>query len=76
MQQFVEYLVQNLVDNPVQVKVECFDGQRGTIIEVQVAKEDIGKIVGKNGRTIQALRTVSMLAGTKLGRHVRLELIE
>ncbi|MFT4553839.1 MAG: putative RNA-binding protein YlqC (UPF0109 family) [Chlamydiales bacterium] len=76
MQQFVEYIVQNIVDTPTDVKVACFEGQRGTIIEVQVAKEDIGKVVGKNGRTIQALRTVAMIAGTKLGRHVRLELIE
>lgn len=76
MQAFIEYIVQNLVDNPQSVKINCFEGQKGTIVEVHVAKADVGKVVGKGGRTIQALRTIAMMAGTKLGRHVRLELIE
>lgn len=76
MHQFIEYIVKNLVDNPDSVKINCFEGQRGTIVEVHVAKEDVGKVVGRNGRTIQALRTIAMMVGSRLGRQVRLELIE
>ena len=76
MQQFIEYIVKNLVDVPEGVDVQCINGQRGTIIEVRVDKADTGKIIGKEGRTIQALRTIAMLTGNKLGRQVRFELIE
>ena len=76
MQEFIEYIVQNLVDSPKDVKIDCFDGERGTVVEIRVAKEDIGKVVGKKGRTIQALRTIATMTGTRLGRHLRLELVD
>ena len=76
MQQFFEYIIKNLVDAPSLVNIQCFEGQRGTIVEVRVAKEDIGKVVGHQGRTIQALRRLAMMVGSRLGRHIRLELVE
>jgi len=76
MQSFVEYLVKNLVDQPDAVSVKCLDSQKMTIIEVSVAKEDIGKVIGKNGHTIQALRTITSVTGSRLGRQIRLALID
>lgn len=76
MKEFVEYIVKNLVDNPEEVVVKSFEGERGMIIEIHVAQSDIGKVVGKHGRTIKALRTVVMTVCTRLGKRARLELIE
>jgi predicted RNA-binding protein YlqC (UPF0109 family) len=76
MKEFVEYIVKNLVDNPDSVDVQCFEGERGMIIEVRVAQPDIGKVVGSRGRTIKALRTVVMTVCARLGKRARLELIE
>jgi uncharacterized protein len=76
MKEFVEYIVKNLVDNPDDVEVKVLEGERGIIIEVRVAQTDIGKVVGKNGRTIKALRTVVMTVCARLGKRARVELIE
>ena len=76
MKEFVEYIVKNLVDNPDGVEVKCLEGERGIIIEVRVDKDDVGKVVGKHGRTIKALRTVVMTVCSRLGKRARLELIE
>jgi uncharacterized protein len=76
MKEFVDYIVKNLVDEPDSVDVQCFEGERGMIIEVRVAQPDIGKVVGNRGRTIKALRTVVMTVCARLGKRARLELIE
>lgn len=76
MKDFIEYLVKNLVQNPDDVKVECFEGERGMIVEIRVSQEDVGKVVGKKGSTINAIRTISMMICARLGRKVRVELIE
>ena len=76
MKEFVEYIVKNLVDNPEAVEVKSFEGERGMIIEIRVAQTDIGKVVGKHGRSIKALRTVVMTVCSRLGKRARLELIE
>ena len=76
MKEFVEYLIKNLVDDPNSVDVRCFEGERGMIVEVRVAQPDIGKIVGRHGNTIKSLRTIISAVSARLGKHVRLELIE
>ena len=76
MKEFLEYVLKNLVDKPDAVDVRCFEGDDGIIAEMRVAKEDIGKIVGRNGSTIKALRHLVMTICVRLGHRVRLELVE
>jgi uncharacterized protein len=76
MKDFVEYIVKNLVEHPDDVKVECFEGERGMIVEIRVNSDDVGKVVGKRGSTINAIRTISMMVCARLGRKVRVELVE
>lgn len=76
MKDFVEYIVKNLVEHPDGVKVECFEGERGMIVEIRVHQEDVGKVVGKRGSTINAIRTIAMMVCARLGRKVRVELVE
>jgi predicted RNA-binding protein YlqC (UPF0109 family) len=69
----LEHLVKGIVDNPEDVSITEKSGRRGTTLEVRVNPEDIGKVIGRNGRTARALRTVmSAIAG----RTVRVDLIE
>ncbi|CAB5065724.1 MAG: RNA-binding protein [Actinobacteria bacterium] len=69
----LEHLVKGIVDNPEEVVITEKDHRRGTTLEVRVHPEDIGKVIGRNGRTAKALRTVvSAIAG----RSVRVDLIE
>lgn len=76
MKEFIAYLIKNLVDQPNAVDVQIFDGDQGTMVEVRVSAEDVAKIVGRQGRTIKALRTIAMTVGARFGRRVRLELIQ
>lgn len=76
MKEFVAYLIKNLVDAPDAVDVQIVDGEQGTMVEVRVAPEDVAKVVGRQGRTIKALRTLAMTVGARFGRRVRLELIQ
>lgn len=76
MREFVEYLIKNLVDQPEAVNINIIDSEQGTIVEIRVAKEDIAKLVGRQGRTIKALRTIAMTIGARFGRRVRLDLIQ
>ncbi len=76
MKEFVEYLVKNLVDSPDEVNVSCVEGEKGMIIEIKVGNHDVGKVVGRKGVTIKALRTISMMVCARLGRRVRVELVE
>lgn len=76
MKEFVEYLVKNLVEFPDHVKVECFEGERGMIVEIRVNQGDVGKVVGKRGATINAIRTIAMTVCARLGRKVKVELVE
>ena len=73
IEEALEHLVKGIVDNPEEVVITERDGRRGTTLEVRVHPDDIGKVIGRNGRTAKALRTVvSALAG----RSVRVDLIE
>jgi uncharacterized protein len=76
MKEFIEYIIKNLVDAPQDVNVNRYEGDRGMIVEVRVNPLDVGKIVGRKGNTIKALRTISMMICARLGRRVRVEIIE
>ncbi|CDR35063.1 KH domain-containing protein [Criblamydia sequanensis] len=76
MKEFIEYIVKNLVDSPDNVNVNCYEGDRGMVVEIKVGSQDIGKVVGKKGSTINALRTIAMTVCARLGRKVRVELVE
>ncbi len=76
MKEFVEYIVKNLVDNPDQVKINEIGGTQTLILELIVEKSDIGKIIGKRGKTINAIRTLLMSVASRNGIRVNLEIIE
>jgi predicted RNA-binding protein YlqC (UPF0109 family) len=72
----IEFIVKALVDYPDQVRVNAVRGEQTTVIELNVAKDDLGKVIGKQGRTAQSLRTVLNAASTKLKLRSVLEIIE
>ena len=76
MKEFIAYIVKNLVDNPEKVLIREIGGTNTLIIELSVAKSDIGKIIGKNGKTINAIRTLLMSVASRNGIRVNLEIIE
>ena len=76
MKEFVEYVVKALVDNPDQVDVKEVDGERVVVFELRLNQSDVGKIIGKSGRTITAIRTLLTSAAAKQGKRAMLEIIE
>lgn len=76
MKDLIEYIAKALVDHPEQVMVKEVVGDRTSVIELAVAKEDLGKIIGKQGRTARAIRTILTAASTKLKKRSVLEIIE
>jgi len=76
MKELIEYIAKSLVDNPDEVKVKEVEGERTSVIELIVAKEDLGKVIGKQGRTARAMRTILSAASTKLNKKAVLEIIE
>jgi len=76
MKEFVEYIVKNLVDNPDEVQINEVGGSHTIIIELSVEKADIGKIIGKKGKTINAIRTLLMSVASRNGLRVNLEILE
>ncbi|MBS1983955.1 MAG: KH domain-containing protein [Bdellovibrionales bacterium] len=72
----IEFVVKSLVDMPDQVRVNAIRGEQTTVIELHVAKEDLGKVIGKQGRTATSLRTLLNAASTKLKVRSVLEIIE
>jgi predicted RNA-binding protein YlqC (UPF0109 family) len=76
MKELVEYIAKALVDNPDAVKVSEIEGEKTSVIELVVAKEDLGKVIGKQGRTARAIRTILSAASTKINKHSVLEIIE
>jgi predicted RNA-binding protein YlqC (UPF0109 family) len=72
----IEYMARMLVDFPEQVEINEIVGENTTVIELKVAKEDLGKIIGKQGRTARAVRTILNGASTKLHKRTVLEIIE
>ncbi len=76
MKELIEYIAKALVDNPDQVKVSEVEGEVTSVIELRVAKSDLGKVIGKEGRTARAMRTLLTAASTKLRKRAVLEIIE
>jgi uncharacterized protein len=77
MKELLEYLARQLVDEPEKVEVEQFDEDDGTVVlELAVAEDDYGKIIGKGGRTANALRTVVKAAAVKEGRRVLVDIVD
>ena len=76
MKEMIEYIAKSLVDQPDAVKVTEVEGERTTVIELSVAKEDMGKIIGRQGRTAIAMRTLLNAFSTKQKKRAILEISE
>jgi len=76
MKDLVKYIAQALVDNPDAVAVSEIEGEQTSVIELRVAKEDLGKIIGKHGRTAQSIRTILSAASAKNRKRAVLEIVE
>ena len=76
MKGLIEYIAKSLVDCPDEVVVSEIHGERTSVIELRVAKEDLGKVIGKQGRTARAMRTILSAASTKIRKRSVLEIIE
>lgn len=76
LKELIEFIARALVDHPDQVKVSEVEGEKTSVIELTVAKEDLGKVIGKQGRTARAIRTILSAASTKLRKRSVLEIIE
>ena len=76
MKELIEYIAQALVDNPQEVRVTEIEGNQTSVLELKVAKEDLGKVIGKQGRTARAMRTILSAASAKIKKRTVLEIIE
>ena len=76
MKDLIEYIAKVLVDNPEEVRVTELEGKQTSVIELRVAKEDLGTVIGKQGRTARAMRTILGAASTKLRKRSVLEILE
>jgi len=76
MKELLEAMAKALVDHPDQVVVTQIDGEQTTVLELRVASEDLGKVIGKQGRTARAIRTILGAAGMKLRKRFVLEILE
>jgi len=76
MKDLVHHIVQALVDHPDQIEIDEVKGEQVLVIELMVDKEDLGKVIGKQGRTAQAIRTLLNAASAKLRKRVLLEILE
>jgi len=76
VKELVEMIAKALVDNPDKVQVSQLEGEQTTILELKVAPEDLGKVIGKQGRTARAIRVILGAAGMKMKRRFHLEIIE
>ena len=76
MKELIKYIAQALVDQPELVEVNEVEGEQTSVLELKVAKEDLGKVIGKQGRTARAMRTILSAASTKIRKRSVLEIIE
>ena len=72
----VEYIAKSLVDHPADVLVNVIEGEKSTILELKVAQDDIGKVIGKSGRIARAIRTILSAAAAKTQKRVVLEILD
>ena len=76
MKDLIKYIAQALVDHPEQVTVSEVEGNQTSVLELKVAKDDLGKVIGKQGRTARAMRTILSAASAKIRKRTVLEIIE
>jgi uncharacterized protein len=76
MKELVTYIAKALVDKPEEVSVKEIAGEQTSVLELKVAKDDLGKVIGKQGRTARAMRTILSAASTKINKRSVLEIIE
>ena len=76
MKDLIKRIVQSLVDNPEQVEVSEIVGEQSLVLEIRVAKSDIGKVIGKQGRTAQAIRDILRAVSGKVKKHIIFEILE
>lgn len=76
MKELVQYLARQLVNNPDAVEVKETQGDTASVVELKVAKEDLGRIIGKQGRTAKSIRTILNAAASRTNRKVVLEIVE
>jgi len=76
LKELVEEMVKAIVDHPEEVTVNVMAGQQTTVIELHVSPEDMGKVIGRQGRTAKAMRTLLSAAGMKIGKRASLEILE
>lgn len=76
MKDLVEFIVKALVDHPEEVRISEVEGEQSVIYEIRVSQEDMGKIIGKQGRIARALRTIVKAAGAKKGKKTAVEILE
>ncbi|AMD90389.1 hypothetical protein HMPREF1022_00855 [Desulfovibrio sp. 6_1_46AFAA] len=76
MKALIEYIAKSLVDHPEEVQVSEVEGEQTSVLELKVSKEDLGKVIGKQGRTARAMRTILSAASTKSKKRTVLEILE
>jgi predicted RNA-binding protein YlqC (UPF0109 family) len=76
MKDLIEYIAKSLVDDPDQVTVTEVEGEKTTVYELRVGSGDLGKVIGKRGRTARSMRTLLAAAATKVGKRAVLEILE
>ncbi len=76
LKELLEYLAKNLVENPDAVSVEAIEDEKMTTLRLKVAQSDVGRVIGKQGRTARAMRTLVHVVGAKSGRRTKLEIVE
>ena len=76
MKALIETMARALVDKPEEVKVSEIEGEKTTVYELRVSHGDLGKVIGKQGKTARAMRTILGAAGTKMGKRCVLEILE
>ncbi len=76
MKELIKYIAEALVDSPEQVSVDEVEGNQTSVLELKVAKDDLGKVIGKQGRTARAMRTILSAASAKVKKRTVLEIIE
>jgi predicted RNA-binding protein YlqC (UPF0109 family) len=76
LKELVSTIARALVDDPEGVEVTEVDGDRSAVLELRVGDGDIGKVIGKDGRTAQSIRTILLAASTKIGRRVHLDIVD
>ena len=76
MKELITYIAKELVDYPDQVSVSEIEGEQTSVLELKVAKEDLGKVIGKQGRTARAMRTILSAVSTKIRKRAVLEILE